>query len=79
MKLTYQNLEKIVANHFDEFIKRMIIQYKLHSFQNYFNTNEIYESKDHHNTQMEVSIIPLVLHMIAAMTCLGLSSVFHLF
>lgn len=79
MKLTYENLDKIVTNHFEQFVKRLIIKHKFHVFQHYYEREEIHESEEEHKTQNEVSIIPLILHMLAAITCLGLSSTFHLF
>ena len=79
MKQTYKTIKQVTKKHFDEFVKRLIIKFKFHPFQHYFEMDEISRNSDDHHTQMKVSIIPLILHMLAAITCLGLSSIFHLF
>ena len=63
MKQAFKNLEMMVKIHFEEFMKRLIIKYKFQPFQQYFEDHEFKENMEEHITQLEISIVPLILHM----------------
>lgn len=79
MKEAYKIIKVVVNKHFDEFTKRIAHAFQTTPIGFLFEDHEISENLEDHQTRSKVSIIPLVLHMLAAITWFSLSSIFHLF
>jgi len=77
MARSFDVVSDTVSRHFNAFIWRLSQKYNFISWSSIFGDDvverEIYSSRVH------ITIVPLILHMLAAITCLALSSIFHLF
>jgi channel protein (hemolysin III family) len=79
MKEAYKVIKSVVNRHLGEFTKRIAHSFQASQIGFLFEDDEISENIEDHETVSQISIIPLILHMLAAIIWFSLSSIFHLF
>lgn len=63
---SYEIIKAIIKKHFDVFMMRISMSYNLPAYSYIFGDNELVEHVEDLDTKIQVSIIPLILHMLAA-------------
>ena len=76
---SYKIIHNTLHKHFSSFIEFIIKKYNLLDSRYAVEHDDVFAKEEYSDTKMKVSIIPLILHMLAAITWFGLSSTFHLF
>lgn len=66
MVRSYEIIKAIVKKHFDAFMMRISISHNLPVYSYIFGGNDVVQHIEDLDTKIQVSIIPLVLHMLAA-------------
>ena len=79
MVKTYKILLSTLHQHFTNLLQRISKLYRIQvDLKILLNNDDVYDGYTDHQTRNEVTVVPLILHMMAAITCLGFSSIFHL-
>ena len=79
MMKSYKIIRNTVHNHFNSLIEFIVKKYNILNSRFVIEHDDAFAQDEYKDTKMKVSVVPLILHMLAAITCLMLSSTFHLF